>query len=146
MTDDAGDRAGAETPVPWYEESWAIVSAGVAGVLAIGVLIYAVLNTAESSVDPNGGPQVYPDTSTSRTTSPTTSSPTTSRTTTSRTTTSTITTTTSTTDETTTTTSTTDETTSTTTTTTETTSEENPFFVDPFQTSTVTSTATAGEG
>ncbi|AXK77756.1 MULTISPECIES: hypothetical protein [Mycobacteriaceae] len=134
MTDDAGDRAGAETPVPWYEESWAIVSAGVAGVLAIGVLIYAVLNTAESSVDPTGGPQVYPDTSTSRTTSPTTSSPTTSRTTTSRTTTSTITTTTSTTDET------------TSTTTTETTSEENPFFVDPFQTSTVTSTATAGEG
>ncbi len=129
MTDDAGDRGDAEAPVPWYEESWAIVSAGVAGVLAIGVLIYAVLNTAESSVDPTGGPQVYPDASVSRTTSSTTSPTTTSRTTTSRTT--------STTDETS---STTDETTSAAT---ETTSEENPFFVDPFQT---TATTTTGEG
>lgn len=134
MTDDAGDRGDAEAPVPWYEESWAIVSAGVAGVLAIGVLIYAVLNTAESSVDPTGGPQVYPDTSVSRTTSPTT----TSRTTTSRTTTTTTTTTaTSTTDETS---STTDETTSAATET----SEENPFFVDPFQTT--AATTTTGEG
>ncbi|WP_141772537.1 hypothetical protein [Mycolicibacterium neoaurum] len=138
MTDDAGDRGDAEAPVPWYEESWAIVSAGVAGVLAIGVLIYAVLNTAESSVDPTGGPQVYPDTSVSRTTSPTT----TSRTTTSRTT-STTTTTTTTTTSTTDATSTTDETS---TTTAETTSEENPFFVDPFQTTATTTTTTTGEG
>ena len=140
MTDDAGDRGGAEAPVPWYEESWAVVSAGVAGVLAIGVLIYAVLNTAESSVDPTGGPQVYPDASVSRTTSSTTSPTTTSRTTTSRTTTTTTTTTTatSTTDETS---STTDETTSAAT---ETTSEENPFFVDPFQTT--AATTTTGEG
>lgn len=140
MTDDAGDRGGAEAPVPWYEESWAVVSAGVAGVLAIGVLIYAVLNTAESSVDPTGGPQVYPDTSVSRTTSSTTSPTTTSRTTTSRTTTTTTTTTTatSTTDETS---STTDETTSAAT---ETTSQENPFFVDPFQTT--AATTTTGEG
>lgn len=140
MTDDAGDRGGAEAPVPWYEESWAVVSAGVAGVLAIGVLIYAVLNTAESSVDPTGGPQVYPDASVSRTTSSTTSPTTTSRTTTSRTTTTTTTTTTatSTTDETS---STTDETTSAAT---ETTSQENPFFVDPFQTT--AATTTTGEG
>lgn len=136
MTDDAGDRGGAEAPVPWYEESWAVVSAGVAGVLAIGVLIYAVLNTAESSVDPTGGPQVYPDASVSRTSSPTT----TSRTTTSRTT-STTTTTTTTTTSTTDATSTTDETS---TTTAETTSEENPFFVDPFQTT--ATTTTTGEG
>lgn len=141
MTDDAGDRGGAEAPVPWYEESWAVVSAGVAGVLAIGVLIYAVLNTAESSVDPTGGPQVYPDASVSRTTSSTTSPTTTSRTTTSRTTTTTTTTTaTSTTDETS---STTDETTSAAT---ETTSQENPFFVDPFQTTAATTTTTTGEG
>lgn len=139
MTDDAGDRGDAEAPVPWYEESWAIVSAGVAGVLAIGVLIYAVLNTAESSVDPTGGPQVYPDTSVSRTTSPTTTSrTTTSRTTSTTTTTTTTTTATSTTDETT---STTDETTSAAT---ETTSQENPFFVDPFQTT--ATTTTTGEG
>ncbi len=145
MTDDAGDRGGAEAPVPWYEESWAVVSAGVAGVLAIGVLIYAVLNTAESSVDPTGGPQVYPDASVSRTTSSTTSPTTTSRTTTSRTTTTTTTTSTTTT---TTATSTTDETSSTTDETTsaatETTSEENPFFVDPFQTT--AATTTTGEG
>lgn len=144
------DQRGESAPIPWYEESWAVVTAGVAGVLAIGVLIYAVVQTSENSLQPSG-PQYYTDysgstsstTSTSTTTSRTTRSSTTTTTTTESTTTE-STTTASTTTETTTTESTSAESTTTeestteesTTETTPTLDDENPFILDPFATTT----------
>ena len=123
--------------MPWYEESWAVVTAGVAGVLAVGVLIYAVMQTAESSVEPSYGPQHYTDYSAS-TTSATSTTSTTSRT--SRSSTTTTTTTESTSTESTSTESTSAESTDTATeSTTETTpslDEENPFIINPFATTT----------
>lgn len=111
------DQRGESAPIPWYEESWAVVTAGAAGVLAIGVLIYAVVQTAENSVEPSYGPQNYTDYSASTTSATSTS------TTTSRTTRSTSTTTTTTTE-------------STTTTTTPSLDDENPFILNPFATTT----------
>lgn len=110
------DQRGEPTPIPWYEESWAVVTAGAAGVLAVGVLIYAVVQTADNSVEPSYGPQYYTDYSAS-TTSATSTSTTTSRTTRS---TSTTTTTTG----------------STTTTTIPSLDDENPFILNPFATTT----------
>lgn len=115
------DQRGESAPIPWYEESWAVVTAGAAGVLAVGVLIYAVVQTAENSVEPSYGPQYYTDYSAS-TTSTTSTSTTTSRTT--RSTSTTTTTTGSTTTE------------STTTTTTPSLDDENPFILNPFATTT----------
>ena len=115
------DQRGESAPIPWYEESWAVVTAGAAGVLAVGVLIYAVVQTAENSVEPSYGPQYYTDYSAS-TTSATSTSTTTSRTT--RSTSTTTTTTGSTTTE------------STTTTTTPSLDDENPFILNPFATAT----------
>lgn len=115
------DQRGEPAPIPWYEESWAVVTAGAAGVLAIGVLIYAVVQTAENAVEPSYGPQNYTDYSAS-TTSATYTSTTTSRTT--RSTSTTTTTTGSTT------------TGSTTTTTTPSLDDENPFILNPFATTT----------
>ncbi|MGB5112467.1 MAG: hypothetical protein WBO08_12980 [Mycobacterium sp.] len=128
----ADAQGGEPDPTPWYEESWAVVTAGVAGVLVIGVLIYAVMQTSQHSVDPSNGPQYVTDYPTSSTTSS-------SRTTTTRTTRPSTTTTTTTTPTTETTTS---ETTTSETTTSETTlDEENPFIVNPFATTTTTTTA-----
>lgn len=118
--------------MPWYEESWAVVTAGVAGVLAVGVLIYAVMQTAESSVEPSYGPQHYTDYSAS-TTSATSTTSTTSRT--SRSSTTTTTTTDSTTTESTSAES-TDTATESTTETTPSLDEENPFIINPFATTT----------
>jgi cytoskeletal protein RodZ len=115
------DQRGEPAPIPWYEESWAVVTAGAAGVLAVGVLIYAVVQTAENSVEPSYGPQNYTDYSAS-TTSATSTSTTTSRTTRSTTTTTTE--------------STTTTTESTTTTTTPSLDDENPFILNPFATTT----------
>ena len=118
--------------MPWYEESWAVVTAGVAGVLAVGVLIYAVVQTAESSVEPSYGPQHYTDYSAS-TTSATSTTSTTSRT--SRSSTTTTTTTESTSTESTSAES-TDTATESTTETTPSLDEENPFIINPFATTT----------
>lgn len=118
--------------MPWYEESWAVVTAGVAGVLAVGVLIYAVMQTAESSVEPSYGPQHYTDYSAS-TTSATSTTSTTSRT--SRSSTTTTTTTESTSTESTSAES-TDTATESTTETTPSLDEENPFIINPFATTT----------
>jgi cytoskeletal protein RodZ len=138
----ADDQGGEPDAIPWYEESWAVVTAGVAGVLVIGVLIYAVMQTSQHSVDPSNGPQVLPN-------YPTSSAPSSSRTTTSRTTrSSTTTTTTETTTETTPSETTTDETTTDETTTDEDTTtsatldDENPFILNPF----ATTTADDGDG
>lgn len=115
------DQPGASAPIPWYEESWAVVTAGVAGVLAIGVLIYAVVQTAEHSVEPSYGPQHYTDYSAS-TTGVTSTTSTTRTTRSSRTT------------ETTTTTESTTETTETT----PSLDDDNPFILNPFATTTTT--------
>lgn len=115
MADDAGQDAG---PNEWYEESWAVVTAGVAGVLAIGILIYAVVQTAQNAVDPSEGPQYftgYPSTTT-RTTTTTTTTRTSTATTTRTSTTATT----------------------TTTTTTRGIDDDNPFILNPFDTSTST--------
>ncbi|MGW0163294.1 hypothetical protein ACWDUN_28635 [Mycobacterium sp. NPDC003323] len=145
MAEDRGAQSGggaAETP--WYEESWAVVTAGVAGLLVIGVLIYAVVQTAQNSVDPSDGPgyySTYPtSTSSSTTTSRTIRSSTTTTTTTSETTitetatSETATSETTATTETTTTETTEDETTEddTTTTTVPTLGDDNPFILNPF--------------
>lgn len=113
------DQRGEPAPIPWYEESWAVVTAGAAGVLAVGVLIYAVVQTSENSVEPSYGPQ-YTDYSAS-TTSATSTSTTTSRTTRSTTTTTTTT------------------TESTSTETTPSLDDENPFILNPFATTTTES-------
>lgn len=129
------DEPGEPAPIPWYEESWAVVTAGAAGVLAVGVLIYAVVQTSENSVEPSYGPQYYTDYSAS------TTSATSTTTTTSRTTRSSTTTTESTTETTESTTETTESTTETEPTTESTTSldEENPFILNPFATTTTES-------
>jgi cytoskeletal protein RodZ len=128
------DEPGEPAPIPWYEESWAVVTAGAAGVLAVGVLIYAVVQTSENSVEPSYGPQYYTDYSAS-TTSATSTTTTTSRTTRSSTTTTESTT------ETTESTTETEFTTETEPTTESTTSldEENPFILNPFATTTTES-------
>ena len=118
MADDAGQDAG---PNEWYEESWAVVTAGVAGVLAIGILIYAVVQTAQNAVDPSEGPQYftgYPSTTMPSTTMPSTTTRTTTTTRTSTTTTTT--------------------TTTTSTGTTRGIDDDNPFILNPFDTSTST--------
>jgi cytoskeletal protein RodZ len=130
-------QSGEPDPIPWYEESWAVVTAGVAGVLVIGVLIYAVMQTSEHSVDPSNGPQYFTDYPTSSTTS--SSRTTTSRTTRSSTTT-TTTTTTSDTETSDTETSDTETETETETTTSTTLDDENPFILNPFATTTTTTT------
>lgn len=91
MADDQR-RETAQTPAqnpaqnPWYEESWAVMTAGVTGVLAIGVLIYAVVQTAEHSVEPTYGNQYYTDYSASTTSATSTTTSRSARSTTSRTT------------------------------------------------------------
>jgi cytoskeletal protein RodZ len=117
----ADAQGGEPDPIPWYEESWTVATAGVAGVLVVGVLIYAVMQTAQQSVDPSNGPQYVTDYPTSSTTS--SSRTTTTRTTTTRT------------------------TRPSTTTTSETKlDEENPFIVNPFATTTTTTTADGDDG
>ena len=74
----------ADNPPPWYEETWAVYAAG-AGVLAVLiVLVFAVVQTSRSSMDP--GRQPVPATvdapTTSRTTTTTTTTTTRSTTTT----------------------------------------------------------------
>lgn len=121
--------------MPWYEESWAVVTAGVAGVLAVGVLIYAVVQTAESSVEPSYGPQHYTDYSASTTSATSTTSTTSTTSRTSRSSTTTTTTTESTSTESTSAES-TDTATESTTETTPSLDEENPFIINPFATTT----------
>jgi hypothetical protein len=61
---------------PWHENQGLVVASGVAGLVLVGVLVYAVMRVSDSSVEPPN--VVYPDTSVAPTTSFTTPTTTTS--------------------------------------------------------------------
>jgi hypothetical protein len=61
---------------PWHENQGLVVASGVAGLVLVGVLVYAVMRVSDSSVDPPN--VVYPDTSVAPTTTFTTPTTTTS--------------------------------------------------------------------
>jgi cytoskeletal protein RodZ len=64
---------------PWYDNQGLVVGSGIAALLLVGLLVYAVMRVSDSSVEPPNA--VFPDTSAADTTSYTSSSSTTSYTT-----------------------------------------------------------------